>query len=111
MKEKLNEMKNELKKLYLEAKNFYKENVSDDELKKVDEWRYNAPATVIDHTPAGFPPFYEYRRTDVEWWLARPWNITPDFVNHFSDNLSVMAFLNYNNLKSACEYSKLMIKY
>lgn len=102
MKEKLKTMNKELKKLYLEAKNFYKANVSDDELKKVDEWIYT------NATPAEFPPFYEYRRTDVEWWLSRRENFTSDFVNAFSDNLSVMAFLNYNNLKNAYENSKLI---
>lgn len=92
--EKKNFIENQIsviKNLYLDAVNFYMQNVKDEEMKMVDEYIFDG----------NYPPFYKYNRENVENWLMNDRYTTIDFINKFSDNLSVMAFINMNKIGKA----------
>ena len=82
--------------LSLEAIDFYIENRKEDEMKKVDEYIYMELLT-----PHGYPYGYKFNIEKTENWLRNEKNINSKFIEKFKDNLSVMAFLNMNNIAKA----------
>lgn len=94
--EKLNSFienqKNIVKNLIKDAEKFYKENVKDDELKKIYTWWWT-------EDKSKWPPIIKYNRKNIESWLDRDDNIDPSFLNEYKDNTSIMAYLHLTHIR------------